>query len=104
MWIRASRNGRWILICLKIKRSHSSSSSFFCYFTLDGKGRFDDFEGWLRSFAFLDCEEDLGEFFMDFLTVLVKHLSYRLRVVLETNPCAFDGFVSPLSESEDQIS
>ncbi|GKA83043.1 hypothetical protein Tco_0789791 [Tanacetum coccineum] len=41
-------------ICGKIERSRSSSSSFLCFFTLDGKGRFDDLEGWFRSFAFPD--------------------------------------------------
>ncbi|GKE18878.1 hypothetical protein Tco_1426455, partial [Tanacetum coccineum] len=35
-----------------------------------------------RSFAFPDCGEDLGELFMQFLTVLVKHISYPLRVGL----------------------
>ncbi|GKE63871.1 hypothetical protein Tco_1514238 [Tanacetum coccineum] len=45
MWIMATRNGRLMWICLNIKRSRSSSSSFFCFFNLDGKGRLDDLEG-----------------------------------------------------------
>ncbi|GJZ23536.1 hypothetical protein Tco_0560995 [Tanacetum coccineum] len=45
MWIMASRNKRLIWICLKIERSRSSSSSFFCFFNLDGKGRLGDLEG-----------------------------------------------------------
>ncbi|GJT79127.1 hypothetical protein Tco_1045852 [Tanacetum coccineum] len=48
MWIIASRNGKFIWIRLKIEISRSSSSSFFCFFTLDGKGRFDDLEGWYK--------------------------------------------------------
>ncbi|GJY33200.1 hypothetical protein Tco_0417669 [Tanacetum coccineum] len=45
MWIMASRNGRLIWICLQMDRSRSLSSSFFCFFTLDGKDRFDNLEG-----------------------------------------------------------
>ncbi|GJR84950.1 hypothetical protein Tco_0155735 [Tanacetum coccineum] len=33
--------GKGVLDCLKIERSRSSSSSFFCFFNLDGKGRLD---------------------------------------------------------------
>ncbi|GKE86247.1 hypothetical protein Tco_1559989 [Tanacetum coccineum] len=40
----ASRIDRLMWICLKIERSHSSSSSFFCFFNLDGNGRLDDLE------------------------------------------------------------
>ncbi|GJW50301.1 hypothetical protein Tco_0091652 [Tanacetum coccineum] len=52
MWIITSRNGRLIWIYLKIERSRSSSSSFLCFFTLDGKGRFDDLEVWLADVGF----------------------------------------------------
>ncbi|GJV89711.1 hypothetical protein Tco_1533649 [Tanacetum coccineum] len=52
MWTMASRNDRLMWICLKIKRSRSSSSSFFCFFNLNGKGRLDDLEGWLFFFGF----------------------------------------------------
>ncbi|GJW58225.1 hypothetical protein Tco_0104956 [Tanacetum coccineum] len=34
----------------------------------------------LKKFAFPDCGEDLGELFVHFLTVLVKHLSYPIHV------------------------
>ncbi|GKA97773.1 hypothetical protein Tco_0825667 [Tanacetum coccineum] len=62
MWIIASRNGRLMWICLKIERSRSSSSSFFCIFNLDGTGRLDDLEGPYFSVASLvwladvDCD------------------------------------------------
>ncbi|GJX90559.1 hypothetical protein Tco_0343885 [Tanacetum coccineum] len=45
MWIMASRKGRLILIRLKMDRSRSSSSSFFCFFTRERKGKFDNLEG-----------------------------------------------------------
>ncbi|GJW65620.1 integrase, catalytic region, zinc finger, CCHC-type containing protein [Tanacetum coccineum] len=35
---------------------------------------------WFRNFAFPDCGEDLGELFVHSLMVLVKHLSYPIRV------------------------
>ncbi|GJT25884.1 hypothetical protein Tco_0895821 [Tanacetum coccineum] len=41
---RALRNGRFIWIYLKIERRFSSSSSFLCFFNLDGKGGLDVFE------------------------------------------------------------
>ncbi|GJQ91271.1 hypothetical protein Tco_0002410 [Tanacetum coccineum] len=119
MWIMASRNGMLMWICLKIKTSHSSSPSFFCFFNMDEKGRLDDLEGWLKidsrgagscrmigsaslgpSFsvassvwladvghggarkAFPEHGEDLGELFMQFLTVLVNHVSYPFRMGL----------------------
>ncbi|GKA56054.1 hypothetical protein Tco_0755126 [Tanacetum coccineum] len=109
MWIMASRNGRLTWICLKIDGSRSSSSSFFCFINLEGKGTLDDLEGctwwvtrgfphlgrclaprhriiplygrWLLVVIELEKEgHGFGKLIVHFLAMLVKHFPYSFSV------------------------
>ncbi|GJT11015.1 hypothetical protein Tco_0858057 [Tanacetum coccineum] len=100
----ASRNGRLMWICLNIERSRSSSSSFFCFFNLDGKGRLDGLEG--RPTDHLGTGRILLFYSIPLLSsdMELKRKNGRANgknekelSVLETDPDAFDGLLSASS-------
>ncbi|GJT95484.1 hypothetical protein Tco_1091002 [Tanacetum coccineum] len=89
MWIMDSRNGRLMWICLKIERSRSSSSFFFCFFNLERKGRLDDLEGWSK----IDGRgADRGEGLREYVQLRYSFLSVRSSI--SPIPFVWDFFSS----------